>query len=151
MYHSCRRVAVGAAKASRGQQHLIRCNSPPRHTSTTTGVCYARKQYHTPLLAPMDSRPWVLIAASYTAKRDALHRLAHLFFIVACSWLAPRRRRCFFFLCVRACGPLSQLLYLRHMCVFHHSQNLLKGTPGQLAANLDIPEVVLRHLLEVRF
>lgn len=42
-----------------------------------------------------------------------------------------------------------QLLYLRHMCVFHHGGNLLKGTPGQLSVKLDIPEFVLRHLLEV--
>ena len=45
--------------------------------------------------------------------------------------------------------PQPQLLYLRHMCLFHHAGNLLKGTPTQLSAKLDIPEVVLRHLLEV--
>eukprot|EP00903_Cladosiphon_okamuranus_P014079 g13086.t1 len=43
---------------------------------------------------------------------------------------------------------MLELLYLRHMCVFHHSGSLLKGTPGQLSAKLDIPEIVLRHLLE---
>lgn len=45
---------------------------------------------------------------------------------------------------------MLQLLYLRHMIAFHHSGNLLKGTPGQLSTNLDIPEVVVRRLLEVR-
>lgn len=45
---------------------------------------------------------------------------------------------------------LLQLLYLRHMCVFHHGGQLLKGTPAQLALKLDIPEIVLRRLLEVR-
>lgn len=43
---------------------------------------------------------------------------------------------------------MLQLLYLRHMIAFHHSGNLLKGTPGQLSTNLDIPEVVVRRLLE---
>lgn len=46
---------------------------------------------------------------------------------------------------------MLQLLFLRHMVVFHHSPNLLKGTPGQLSAKLDIPEVVLRHFLEVLY
>lgn len=35
------------------------------------------------------------------------------------------------------------------MIVFHHSKNILKGRPSQLAYHLDIPEIVLRHLLEV--
>ncbi|CAM9644709.1 unnamed protein product, partial [Sphacelaria rigidula] len=43
---------------------------------------------------------------------------------------------------------MLQLLYLRHMIVFHHSGNLLKGTAGQLSTKLDVPEVVLRRLLE---
>eukprot|EP00752_Nemacystus_decipiens_P004309 g3938.t1 len=43
---------------------------------------------------------------------------------------------------------MMELLYLRHMCVFHHAGNLLKGTPTQLSVKLDIPEIVLRHLLE---
>ncbi|CAM9651187.1 unnamed protein product, partial [Hapterophycus canaliculatus] len=43
---------------------------------------------------------------------------------------------------------MMQLLYLRHMCVFHHTAQLLKGTPGQLSSKLDIPEIVLRRLLE---
>lgn len=46
MYHSCRRVAVGAAKASRGQQHLIRCNPPdtlrqPRACATPENISHA--------------------------------------------------------------------------------------------------------------
>ncbi|CAM9902299.1 unnamed protein product [Ectocarpus sp. 12 AP-2014] len=43
---------------------------------------------------------------------------------------------------------MLELLYLRHMCVFHHASALLKGTPAQLSAKLDIPEIVLRRLLE---
>lgn len=57
--------------------------------------------------------------------------------------------------CMRCHSPRArlqrQLLYLRHMCVFHHAGSLLKGTPGQLSVKLDIPEIVLRHLLEVCF
>lgn len=37
------------------------------------------------------------------------------------------------------------------MCVFHHASALLKGTPAQLSAKLDIPEIVLRRLLEVDY
>lgn len=44
----------------------------------------------------------------------------------------------------------SQLLYLRHMCKFHLARDLLRGTPSELSNSLDIPEVVLRRLLEVR-
>eukprot|EP00904_Undaria_pinnatifida_P014229 jgi/Undpi1/9937/HiC_scaffold_28.g12391.m1 len=43
---------------------------------------------------------------------------------------------------------LLQLLYLRHMCAFHRTPNVLKGTPSQLATKHDIPEVILRKLLE---
>lgn len=64
----------------------------------------------------------------------------------------PTRLSCMLraMLCLRSMWCLQpQLLYLRHMCVFHHGGNLLKGTPGQLSVKLDIPEIVLRHLLEV--
>ncbi|CAM9829313.1 unnamed protein product [Scytosiphon promiscuus] len=43
---------------------------------------------------------------------------------------------------------MLQLLYLRHMCVFHHGGHLFKGTPAELSAKVDIPEIVLRRLLE---